>query len=330
MAKKKKAWTVDEAVAHLSKLKEAEANSSQGGLRDLFEGLKHLPEGVPVEVVRKACDFLVGHLSLSYLAGASENAWPAIEQVLIARPRQPEAVFALTGLRTEKQPEKEFSRWLQFCGLPMLGSTRVPRPVLAKLAKEPAVLEAARAAIAVTEVEEVYLSQAVAVLAVDGSPDSLDVLMPWLLQVVKEAGYELDNTVRKNFVPLLPKTPATAALLEKLNLVVEARSAKSPALQFCRAIGMNPPPKKLVFNASFFGRVRTNFGHAWQMKGDSTKAAWFCVRRNEKWQWRSIDPQSTELKKMLGTDLVSVTMRASGKDVDRPKLQAWLETFLAK
>ena len=329
MAKKKKVWTVDEAVAHLSKLKEAEANSSQGGLRDLFEVIRVLPEGVPLEVVRKACDFLVGHLSLSYLAGASENAWPAIEQVLLARPKQPEAVFALTGLRTEKHPEKHFSRWLQFCGLPMLGSTRVPRPDLEKLGKEPAVLEAARAAIAVTELNEVSLSRAVAVLAVDGSADSLDVLMPWLLQVVKDASHELD-TVRKKFVPLLPKTPATTALLEKLNLVVETRTAQSPALQFCQAIGMNPPPKKLVFNASFFQRELTHFGHAWQMKADSTKAAWFCVRRNEKWQWRTIDPQSAELKKMLGTDLVRVTMRASGKDVDRPKLQAWLETFLAK
>jgi hypothetical protein len=132
------------------------------------------------------------------------------------------------------------------------------------------------------------------------------------------------------FVPLLPKTAATAALLEKLKLVVEERSASSPALRFCEAIGMNPPPRKLVFNAAFFQREPAHFGHAWQMKADSTKAAWFCIRRNEKWLWRAVDPQSDQLRKELGSDLVRVTMRASGKDVDRPKLQAWLESFLTK
>src|SRR4051794_20834706 len=98
MAKKKKAWSAAEAAEALTKLKEAEAKSSQGGLRELFEVIRVLPEGVPVEVMRRACDFLVGHLGISYLAGASENAWPAIEQVLLSRPKDPEAVFALTGL----------------------------------------------------------------------------------------------------------------------------------------------------------------------------------------------------------------------------------------
>jgi hypothetical protein len=116
---------------------------------------------------------------------------------------------------------------------------------------------------------------------------------------------------RVDGAPLFAQNAASAALLKELDVTLQERTETSPARAFCKAIGMDPPPAKLVFNASFFAATPYSvaYPHVWQVKADSTKDIWFQVRANEKWQWRWCDPQK-DLVKELGPGLVRVTLRA--------------------
>ncbi len=289
--------------------------------------LAALPAGVPDTLTTAALVKLISVLGLSYIATAPAHAVAAVIAALEQFPNQPDAVFALTGLRLSADPAAELRFWLEGAGLHSTGY--LERKQLARDVKNPVTVAAARAALAVTEHANFRTSRHLPLLVAEASPESLEFVTPYALRLLAQPDRDLD-WFRTRVVPLFGASPAADALAQRLGVVVGAPPGSSPALAFCKALGMHPLPSTIKFTASFFGPrpASPQFPHAWQVKADSTEANWFCVRRNEKWQWRALAAPLTELKATLTDALVRVEVRSSGKNVDREKLIEWLETML--
>ncbi len=319
-----KKLTAEQAIQRLTAFTQKKPEGSDW--REISRVTDHLPEGVPEALTTTVLVELIDGLGVGYITQTPAHARGAVLAALRKCPRRPDAVFALSGLEFSSKPE-DMGPWLS--GMALTSASHYRAGGLEKALATPGVVAAAQAALAVTPQNEWRTSHHLPVLAADASAESLDILTPYALALLERRDSELD-WFRKCVVPLLGAGQASEALKKQLEGAVEERTESSPARAFCRAIGMNPPPAKLVFNASFFAAepASTAFPHAWQVKADSTKSAWFSARRNEKWQWSPCDPLK-DLKSTLGPGLVRVTFRASGKDVDREKLQAWLESFLS-
>jgi hypothetical protein len=241
----------------------------------------------------------------------------AIVASLEARSGDPDAACALAALRTNPKAKVRDVLGLMSS---LCWAGRAKRAELAKLVKKhPEIVEGARAAMALSDARGYVTDRYLPVLAAEASADSLDLLVPYIEKIVKEQAHELD-WFRKEVVPLLGDTPAAKDVTALLARTVDDRTEKSPARAFAKRLGMVPPPPVLQATLSFRDRAGKT---VYQIRIDSTKAAWLQGRRNEKWLWRS--RSLDELAKELPAERTSYVLRVSKGD--RAKLAAWAKAL---
>jgi hypothetical protein len=301
--------TVEDARAQIAALlRTPRWDSSHWHARDDIAA--RMPVGVP-NVGKLLAKFDVNELTR---VPAQHDA--AILASLEARPKNPDAAFVLAALRTN--PRAKLRDLLDMPGLAWAG--RANRAALLKLVKQrPDVVEGARAAFALTKKSAYVTCVYLPILVAEASRDSLDLIVSYVEQMVKDKDSELD-WFRKTVVPLFGDTAAAKDLLVLLAGAAEERTKASPALAFAKKLGMNPPPALLSLSLTF--RDRTGIT-VYQIRVDSKLASWMQARRNEKWLWRYATPKDLALP----AECASYVLRV--KSGDRKKLDAWAKSLLA-
>lgn len=302
--------TVDEAKAQIDEiLKKPVASWDGGDWRKRNDLASRLPRGVP------NAGKLLATYDVRELGQLPAQLDDAVLAAIEARPKDPDAAFVLAALRTNPKTHVR-----DLLSIQLDWAARANRAVLAKLVKKrPDIVEGARAAFALQRpgyVTSVYLP----VLVVEASRDSLDLIVPYVEQMVKDRDGELD-WFRKEVVPLFGDTPAARDVIALLDGVVDERTKVSPARAFAKKLGMDPPPDVLGLTLSFRDRDGKT---VWQIRVDSTLADWLQARRTEKWLWRSVTlAKASELP----AECASYVLRV--KSGDRRKLDAWAKSLLA-
>ncbi|MCP3061197.1 hypothetical protein LXT21_20660 [Myxococcus sp. K38C18041901] len=142
------------------------------------------------------------------------------------------------------------------------------------LAANPVLLQALQTVVVASE--KVSLDM-LAVLTIDASEASLDALIPHVERAVQSQGWELDRL--EDLRTHASSTPALEALFERMEGLLQARRARSPALELARALGFGEPD---VFWFRFYAtggeegdaRSMTYRDHC-HLNVDSRKPVWF-------------------------------------------------------
>jgi hypothetical protein len=148
------------------------------------------------------------------------------------------------------------------------------RAKIAGVARAPKLLTAVQAAaVGCESVSADFL----AVLAADGSDESVDALMPHFVRAARaQTGLELLERLRTHAAA----TPAVQAMLHKVEQLLAERSATSPVLALAPLLGLAADLDELWFHG-YFSSVATNdsriaLAHG-QLDVDSRSAAWLSV-----------------------------------------------------
>lgn len=315
MAKRKaSALTPAEATAQIAALcAKPTADWERADWKRRNELAQRIPAGVPVAA-------FLERFEVHELADLPDHFDDAIVAALDTRPTIPAAAFVRTALATGRGDRH--ARLRELCRLTFTltwAAKADQRELAALVAKRPDIVEGARAAMALVERDRYVVCRYLPVLAVEASRDSLDLLVPYIEELVKTRDSELD-WFRKEVVPLLGDTPAAKNVIALLSATVDERTEKSPARAFAKQLGMNPPPPLLQATLTF----RDGTGSTvYQIRIDSTKADWLEARRNEKWQWRSLTLE--KLVAELPAERASYVLRVSKGD--RKKLDAWAKSL---
>ncbi len=229
---------------------------------------------------------------------------------------RPHAAFVAVGLRTGRGPIASRLRDL----LELTAWTPPRRDVLRTLiAARPEIVEGARAAEAIgdpTSTTSPYLP----ILAVDGSADSLDILLPRFEAARANRDASLD-WLRRVVVPLFGDTAAARAIVAMLDEAAGERAEVSPIWAFLAELGVAKPPAVVRFTVTF----RALDGYPTMiLTVDSAKAAWMHASRKN-WFDGPIAP--AEIAAKLGRFTVGYVLRTSA-GLDREAIDRWVRTLL--
>lgn len=237
--------------------------------------LRALPRNANLELATRAVFRLLDHPH--WLAACGELPVHVIRGVLAAKAEHPVQLFLQLAISSDLKAVAMKKAWLAAIeALRELADTKYPLGTdertseLARLAKQPAVLQAIQGVAANSA--EVPLEMLI-VLAIDGSDASIDALIPHLDLALGHRDARLERLARVR--PFIKPTPALAAVFAELDGAVDARRATSPALAFAKAIGL---PVTDVFWCSFLLR---SGGAVPEFQGsvriDSREDRWFRV-----------------------------------------------------
>lgn len=281
-----------------------------------------LPADVDRELLHRA---LVATCAISGWGDVDELP-PALDDAIVRlgehfAPEQAEWTFILTAFRAgRRRPDRSawlrrllsYPHWLGWVG------QRTRAAVVAMLAEYPELLEGARVAFPLDD--DRYTSYFIPLLAADGTPDSLDLLLP-MFEAARTTGEDVD-WIRAEVVPLLPDNKHVRAFIADFDAVVEQRTLGSPARDFLVGLGQAKPPKVVKLTLTFKdARDRVTFA----VKADSTKPHWLFGRRNAKWQWSAIAPDE------IAARIPPETRRyilLCGAGVERARVDAWARTLM--
>jgi hypothetical protein len=314
-----KPMTIPEADAALRAWAKAEPNDSPQW-KALHAQLDRMPAGASTKLLAKVLGYFP---QLADLADMPAHFDDAIVALVDSRARKDaDAAFVTTALRTADGDHHARLRELlrMTMSLSWAGNAR-PERLRAVIARADLVA-GAQAAVAVERFEEYVVSRYVPILAADASRESLDILLPFVEQALDKRDGDLD-WLREKVVPLLGDAAPARGLVEMLADAARERTEASPALAFARELGMVPPPATLKLTLSYRDGGRLS---AYQIRVDSTRAAWFQARRNEKWLWRGAAPNGIEVPPTA----TSYVLRVSSRGADRAKLDAWAKQLMAK
>lgn len=187
-------------------------------------GLRGLKPGVDHELVERAME-LVFPLTIAQVCHALPDEYEALAWRVIGRTATPDATFldALGELRRG-------CAWL--CEVQRIDDTKRNRGRVATLKQDAVLLEAARATVARHGIDA---QQLVAVLAHDGSEDSVDVLLDTVQQALAKRDERLDG-LEKWLVPFARGT-GMAAVVAALRSAMAERGAASPLLALLSRFG---------------------------------------------------------------------------------------------
>ncbi|NTX06676.1 hypothetical protein [Myxococcus sp. CA040A] len=142
------------------------------------------------------------------------------------------------------------------------------------LAENPVLLQAIQTVVVASE--EVSLDM-LAVLTIDASEASLDALIPHVERAVQSQGWELDRL--EDLRTHARSTPALDALFERMEALLQARRARSPALELARALGFGELDVfwfKLYAAGGEEGDARSmTYRHHCHLTVDSRAPVWF-------------------------------------------------------
>jgi hypothetical protein len=226
---------------------------------------------------------------------------------------QPEWKFIMTALRGGRGERHArlrhllvFRRWLGWPG------QRLRRQIVATIDEMPEIVDGAHAAYAIEEATK--CSYYLPILAADGTPDSLDLLLPRFEAAIDDPDEGELDWLRKDVVPLLPDNKYCRAFVERFEATLAARTETSPALDFLRGLGQANPPLVVQFTLTFKDRSgRTTY----RVKADSSRSGWLQGHRNE---WMRIEPG--EIATQVPGDTTRHILRV-GIGVDRACVERW-------
>ncbi|MBZ4401196.1 hypothetical protein [Myxococcus sp. AS-1-15] len=213
----------------------------------LTQALKKLPEDVdPALAAGAALHLLPEDRSSLWAFGRHCQQLPApvIRAVLerLADDLRPGVFFLRESVDLEGSDEALRESWrMALQGLLDLDVTygwgsRQRKAKLQGLAANPVLLQSLQTVVVASE--EVSRDM-LAVLTIDASEASLDALIPHVERAVQRQGWELDRL--EDLRTHARSTPALEALFERMEAVLQARRARSPALELARALGFGEP-----------------------------------------------------------------------------------------
>ncbi|MFP2928513.1 hypothetical protein ACLESO_25625 [Pyxidicoccus sp. 3LG] len=256
-----------------------------------FEVFKALPEDVNPELAARA--------ALSLIQGETGSPWhfartcrrlpvPIIRALVeqLEADRSPHSFFLREYLPHEASESELAAAWDEALQA-LLGldttygwGSKQRRAKLQALAASPSALQAIQTA--AVACEEVSLDM-LAVLAADGSDASLDALIPHVERAVRQQDWELERlqSLRTHAKP----TPAMDAMFARMQALIDARQARSPALQVARALGFGEVDtfwfRVYVTSPSADGTAQ--FRHHAHLSVDSRSATWFSFSVSMAW-----------------------------------------------
>ncbi|GEN10365.1 hypothetical protein SAMN05443572_11034 [Myxococcus fulvus] len=218
----------------------------------LTQALKKLPEDVdPVLAAGAALRLLSedGSSFWSFGRHCQQLPAPVIRAVLerLAGDVRPGVFFLRESVDLEGSDEALRASWrMALQGLLDLDVTygwgsKQRKAKLRGLAENPVLLQSLQTVVVASE--EVSRDM-LAVLTIDASEASLDALIPHVERAVLSQGWELDRL--EDLRTHARSTPALDALFERMEALLQARRARSPALELARALGFGEPAVFMV------------------------------------------------------------------------------------
>ncbi|NVJ22031.1 MULTISPECIES: hypothetical protein [Myxococcus] len=213
----------------------------------LIKALKKLPEDVDPMLAAGAVLRLIPE-DRSYLGSFGRHCQqlpaPVIRAVLerLAGDVRPAVYFLRESVDREGSDEALRGSWrMALQGMLDLDVTygwgsKQRKAKLQGLAENPVLLQAIQTVVVASE--EVALDM-LAVLTIDASEASLDALIPHVERAVRSQGWELDRL--EDLRTHARSTPALDALFERMEALLQARRARSPALELARELGFGEP-----------------------------------------------------------------------------------------
>lgn len=287
-----------------------------------LRAMARLFDRMPVDAVdARAIDAALAALcppsAYAFAIGRKPPLASAIARLIEAREAtEEEAAFVGGVLRADTRPRASLHQRLQRAlrladTMPEVSGRAA---TVRRLARDAAIVEGARTAVAVGRA---LGSAFVPVLFADGSPGSVDVVLPLVDAACRAGARELDY-VRRRLAPLLPATAAADALRAMLGEAQGSRRARSPARAFALAIGIAAPPARIRIGVTFFD---ARGAQAYILNLDSDAHPWCRGRRDAKWGWRAIDPLA--LGAELPVEVDSYALRL-GAGVARGPVETWI------
>ncbi|MFP2906156.1 hypothetical protein ACLESD_14045 [Pyxidicoccus sp. 3LFB2] len=209
----------------------------------ILDALKALPDDVDPALAARAALSLIGdshHSTWLFARTCRRLPVPVIHAVLdlLESQRRPHAFFLREYVRRDLGADALAAEWAEALqALLDLETTyawgsKQKRAKFQALAEAPRVLQALQTAAVACEAVSLDL---LAVLASDASEASLDALIPHVERAVRQQDWELDR------LQLLHtharSTPVMEDLFSRMQELIAARQARSPALELARALG---------------------------------------------------------------------------------------------
>ncbi|WIG98098.1 hypothetical protein [Myxococcus sp. SDU36] len=290
------------------------------GLRDweqFTQALKTLPADVDPELASRA--------ALSLINGEPAALWsfgrhcqqlpaPVIRAILsrLEADSRPHAYFLREAVPQEAPDAEVQATWkAALLGLLDLETTyawgsKQRKAKFQALANNAPLLQAIQTAAVASE--QVSLDM-LAVLTVDASDASLDALIPHVERAVQSQGWELDRLedLRKH----ARATPAMDDLFARMQALLHARRARSPALDLARHLGFSEQDA-FWFTASWGDDIVRKNGavdsrHRCNIQIDSRAPVWFRVNLSRRADFNSMDWDRTRFdNQKLHEDVLGV------------------------
>jgi hypothetical protein len=268
----KKPYTVENATKNLEPLSKKAPDYSEN-LR-IYEVLERTPPGVSMELVTRVLRQQVkksGSIDSSATTRMSPAFVEAVAPIYRENPKDPIAAFMLAALPSKvAEWEPVYEEALKaFEVLDYLGLTRYRKSrerILGPLAKKPHIVAAAQAVVALTGPDT--SSGSLLLLALEGSPESMDVAMQPVMPLLEN---KADLDWLTNDFSVLLQAPAALALKQIIVSKTRKQNAGSPALIAGHALGL--PADKDAFRFKFALYDGPGYRKA-RVSIDSTKDPW--------------------------------------------------------
>lgn len=255
----------------------------------LLEVLKALPDDVDPALAAGA--------ALSLIGDSYNPAWlfartcrrlpvPVIHAILeqLEADRRPQAFFLREYVRSDLEADALAAEWdsamqaLLDLETTYTWGSKQKRAKFQALAAQPRVLQGLQTAAVACEKVSLDL---LAVLAADASEASLDALIPHVERAVRQQDWELDR------LQLLRtharSTPVLEDLFSRMQALIAARRARSPALGLARELGFGEP-EAFWFQVHLASPALDGvpaYRHQVHLSVDSRSATWFSVSASE-------------------------------------------------
>jgi hypothetical protein len=285
--------------------------------RKLYALLSAIPPGVNAKLLGKVLDVVCEKDPIRQLEKLPAHLDDKILAMLEAREaKDVNCAFVAGAMRAARRDRpKKLRAFMAMTDTLHWGDRAKAAEIRKLIKKHPEIIDGAQAACAV-EVD--ITSRYLPILAVDASPGSLDVLLPYLEAGRTSATVELD-WILEDIVPLFPKTPQTQAWIASLEEAATARTESSPAKAWVQALGSRVP-EIVKLTITFRNQGKFVFG----LRVDSTEADWFAGRPHAKHFWMYQNPDQVAERVRGATDYI---LRI-GPGLDRAKIDAWAQALL--
>ncbi|MBZ4415962.1 hypothetical protein [Myxococcus sp. RHSTA-1-4] len=251
----------------------------------VLEVLKALPDDVDPALAARAAVGLIGnsyHPAWLFARTCRRLPVPVILAVLeqLESDRRPHSFILREYVRRDLNADALAAEWDEAMQVLLdlettyAWGSKQKRAKFQALAARPRVVQALQTAAVACEQVSLDL---LAVLAADASEASLDALIPHVERAVRQQDWELDRlqALRTH----ARSTPVMDDLFSRMQALLAARRARSPALDFARRLGFGEPEVfwfRVHLSSAAFNGVPA-YRHQGHVTVDSRSATWFAI-----------------------------------------------------